>query len=86
MHTRRHQRNESEHSTTVESTTIKLLDNKGQEVDVASVENQKPESAEDPEIVHIHKLSPEGEDARTVDMTGSGRGNYFVTELYFLHF
>ena len=77
MHTRRQQKYESEKTAKVESTTVKLLDDKGQEVEEVKVEHQKPEQTEEPEIVHMHKLSVDGEDARTVDTTGTGRGNYF---------
>lgn len=80
MHTRRQQKRDSEKSTTVESTTVKLVDDKGEDVEEVKVEPQKSEQTEKPEIVHIHKLSVDGEDARTVDTTGTGRGNYFVTE------
>lgn len=87
MHTRRNQKMESsENSATVESTSVKLLDDKGQEVEVASLDNQNSEPTDDPEIVHMHKLSVEGEDVRTVDTTGSGRGNYSVTNLYYSFF
>ncbi|XP_035210713.1 protein IWS1 homolog, partial [Stegodyphus dumicola] len=82
MHARKNRRGGSENEeraegiVEVETTAVKLLDEQGNEIskeNPVTLRNDEPK--EEPEIVHQHTLSVDGQDGRTDNMAGNEESN-----------